>query len=179
MHAKYTSDNSAVSEYEPNLALQNLPHLFTDEELSYLARWSMRAQALQSGNATAESEKEKVFVDVCKGLRPPETKFHRLWLRYNQALAAEQALAEKAQFALVIESLQSEISRLKAAHSGVWKHHEKVTREFEKKLQQSESREVELRKLIREYRQKLGIPEESPKPVSDPYPSAHEWREQK
>jgi len=76
------------------LKLVNFPHYFTEEEHAELVKWGTQATELASGSAPATSPKERIFIEVTKGLRPPETRFQRLWLRYLQAVAIESKLSE-------------------------------------------------------------------------------------
>ncbi len=71
------------------LNLFNFPHYLSDEEQAELVKWGTHATGLTDGSTAPTSLKELVFVEVAKGIRPPETRFQRLWLRYLQAVAMD------------------------------------------------------------------------------------------
>lgn len=172
MLAGHSSNEVTPDEFLLNVRLPHFRFLLTEEEIKFLSPWAKRAQELQHGNITPESDKEHLFVEICKGLRPPETKFHRLWLRYSQAVAAEQAFLLVGSVNTELDFLRSEVSRLKSAHSGAWKHHAEVKAQFEQKLHFAELREKELRKIVFEYKIKLGVPDEAPAPPDESEPWA-------
>lgn len=88
-----SDDSSPVEPPDFNIKkLDHFPHFFSDEEQLKLRRWGQHATDLTDGSVEPSSEKERIFVEVACGIRPPETSFHRLWLRYHQAMAIESKL---------------------------------------------------------------------------------------
>ena len=75
--------------------LVHFPHFFSDEELEALKRCGQHATDLTDGSVEPISEKEHYFVEMARGLRPPETRFQRVWLRYRQATVIESRLNAK------------------------------------------------------------------------------------
>lgn len=74
--------------------LGNFPYYFSEEELEALVKWGTHATELTEGSIAPVSTKERQFIAVAKGYRPPETRFQRIWLRYLQAVSMEAKLAE-------------------------------------------------------------------------------------
>jgi uncharacterized protein YifE (UPF0438 family) len=151
--------------------LKELPHfpfLFSEEEKNYLLVWGEKAEGLQAGRIPPETEKEKLFIDVCKGIRPPESKFHRLWLRYSQAVLAESRVYDA----------EYKILHLKKAIAAAKKIRSDLKAELDKKLHVEKG----LRKDLYELKIKFGVPvhEQAPTRLPKKYDDdwGNDWREQ-
>jgi uncharacterized protein YifE (UPF0438 family) len=79
--------------FEP-MKLVNFPYYLSEEEHAEIVKWGAHATGLTKGSIAPISQNERVFTEVAKGLRPPETRFQRLWLRYLQAVDMETKLAD-------------------------------------------------------------------------------------
>ena len=172
--------------------LPHFPHLFSESDLAQLARWGVHAYALSRGTVEARSEKESLFVQVVAGQRPPTTHFHRIWLMYTQAVAAEEAFEAAShlrnqvhQATLQAEALGEDVSRLNTAHRSAWKLVEQAESRLKTATEQHRRTTAELRARIKEYEEKLGIvAEPSSVMISSDDSNSREgwgndWREQK
>jgi uncharacterized protein YifE (UPF0438 family) len=103
--------------------LGNFPHFFSDEERDALNKWGAHAAGLADGSIEPTTVKEKQFVEVARGTRPPATRFQRVWLRYLQAVDIQTKWRETEQNLNIvnrrldtannqIEQLQEDVVRL-------------------------------------------------------------------
>jgi uncharacterized protein YifE (UPF0438 family) len=166
-------------------SLPHFPHLFTQDELEKLARWGVHAQALSNDSIVPKSDGERIFQQVVLGLRPPEKNFHRLWLLYTQAVAAEVEYqvvvglrATIADDKAELERLLDDVRRLNTAHRSAWNHANKITEQLELQTQAHSQQINKLRLIIAEYENKLGISKPSSINI-DQSGWVDEWREQK
>lgn len=55
---------------------------FTIKEAQLLEQYGFVLNELNLGKRTPNTEEEKLFLDVCRGLREPKTEIERVWSKY-------------------------------------------------------------------------------------------------
>lgn len=114
-----TPDSKLSSAFQLH-PLVDFPHFFTFEERAALTKWGAHASGLTDGSVLPTSEKERAFVDVARGLTPPETRFQRTWLRYLQAAAVHARLREcEAQQTATASDLEAAKMQIENLHEDV------------------------------------------------------------
>jgi len=69
--------------------------IFSEEEVRILERYGGQFQRLVGGDRTPETEAQRRFIEVARGIRPPETIYERTWRKYVLRMQWESHPANK------------------------------------------------------------------------------------
>jgi len=90
--SEQTKENSSVEPKIKTSILSSPQHKYTSKELELLHKYEDFYYSLETGNRIPETNKQKHFVKVCRGLAKPQTIHEKAYIKYlkNQNLLQNQ-----------------------------------------------------------------------------------------
>jgi uncharacterized protein YifE (UPF0438 family) len=157
---------------EEKFPIRKIKHVrisLSESETDLLSRHGRAALELATGARLPSNDGQRQFCLVCRGEVPPQTNFERLWIRYNDAAAADQK----------IEQLSEEVAQLSRKVTNFERAIFIAESEKVKLLSSHDSQIQKLCSLIAQYERKLGINQPEPRSPMDRYEvGTDDWREQ-